>query len=397
MKRSKKAVWILLGLILLAAVAGAVCIGARVMPKVNYALRISELLQPVIEDPNQTMHIGVSAEVNGDSIGLESDVYMVTEGDVRYLALEQKGMSVYMTDNLLLLENGKAFKLGEKLQRQTASWEDLLPKIGALYEILNITAEKTEDSAVYEISVTAEQADSLLAAVSLGELPVEGIQKLALRLTEKGGKLEQIQFSGSGEVDGTEVALEVILSGFRILASGDYPIPEPVRQSAATVDPDALFSLTEDLYRLVLALAPFEKMEALDGTLELLADCGPLQFHTRMKLSELKTSSPGRIDPEKLQALPELLVWLCLEGDIRCTREGNAYVYALGLDAAAMKHLAGMILPELEQYGASLTEGNLRIYLEAGAITAMEVSLEGKITVLIAQIPVRVGANFSFD
>ena len=112
MKRSKKAVWILLGLILLAAVVGAACIGARVMPKVNYALRISELLQPVIEAPNQTMHIGVSAEVNGDPIGLESDVYMVTEGDVRYLALEQKGMSVYMTDNLLLLENGKAFMLG---------------------------------------------------------------------------------------------------------------------------------------------------------------------------------------------------------------------------------------------------------------------------------------------
>ncbi|MBQ2127078.1 MAG: hypothetical protein II198_05405, partial [Bacteroidaceae bacterium] len=60
------------------------------------------------------------------------------------------------------------------------------------YESLEITAEETENAAAYEITVTGDSVETLLAAVSLGEaLPVEGIQKLTLCLTEEQGKLEQ--------------------------------------------------------------------------------------------------------------------------------------------------------------------------------------------------------------
>lgn len=396
MKRSKKRVLTVLGVLLIATVIGAVCIGLRVTPTVNHALRITELLQPVIEAENQTMHIGICAKVNADTISLDSDVYMVTEEDTRFLALEQKGITLYISDNVLLLENGKAFAIGETMQ--TASFADLLPQISALYNVLKITAEETDGSTVYEITVTGDQVDTLLAAASLGEaLPVEDIQKLNLALTEKNGKLDQINFAGSGKLDGVPAQLDVTLSGFRVLASGDYPIPETVKKSAAAVHPGELFSLTEDLYRLVLALVPFTDRETIDGTLELTVDCGLIQLDTEMKLSDLKTSSAGQIDPEQLQALPEMLGWLCMEGDIRCTQMGDAYEYVLELDQQAMGQLSRMILPELRQYSGSLTEGSVTVLLEAGAITSMEVMIEGKLSALITQIPIVVGAEFSFD
>lgn len=398
MNRNKKGILIVLGAILLAVLIGAVCIGLGMAPTVNHALHISQLLQPLIDAGNQAMRIDLSAKVGDRTVALDSDVYTVTEEDTRFLALEQKGITLYISENLLFLENGKAFKLGEKMQTQAASFPDLLPRIGAMYDVLKITAKETDDRTVYEITVTGDQVNTLLAAASLGEaLPVDGIRELTLRLTEQNGELEQISFDGSGNMDGTPVSVNATLSGFRILAAGDYPIPEEVRQSAATVDPEELFSLSEDLYRLVRALAPFGDMEAINGTVVLTVDCGPVQLDTQLKLSDLKSSSDRRIDPAQLQALPEMLGWLCMEGDLRCTQLGDSYEYTLKLDRQAMGQLAGMILPELAQYSGNLTEGIVTLRLTTGTITSMKVAIEGNISVWITQVPISLGAEFTFD
>lgn len=398
MKGSKKTLLTVLAVVLVAAVAGVLCIGLRAAPAVSHGVRISELLQPVLTAENQTVHIAVSAGIGGDSLELESDLFLVTEDGTAYLAVHRNETAVYVADNVLFLENGKAFRIGEKLQFQSFSYEGLLPQIGALYEVLKITAAETEEETAYSVTVTGEQAAALLAAASLGEaLPVEGIEKLELSLTEKNGKLDRISFSGNGKLEGTSAAVQVTLSGFRILAPGDYPIPEAVKQSAASVDPEELFSLTEDLYRLLLALVPLADSDAISGHLKLTVDCGLLQLDTGMPLSDLKTAADGRLDPEKLQALPEMLGWLFLEGQISCSREGGAYLYELALDQSAMKELSRMILPELTQYGADLTEGKVSIMLDADKITSMGVAIEGKIDALIARIPVTVGAEFTFD
>ena len=398
MKRSKKTVLIVLCVVLLTVGIGALCIGLQVAPTVNHTLRIAELLQPMIDAENQTMHIAVSAEFGGNDLSVESDVYLVREDDAPYLVLEQNGNSVYISDNVLFLENGKAFKIGDKLQKQTASYEDLLAHIGSLYEALKITAEETESQRIYSVTVTGEQVKTLLEAASLWEaLPIEGVEKLKLQLMERNGKLDQISFFGSGNADGTAVTLHATLSGFRILAGGDYPIPDAVKQTAITVDPGELFSLTEDLYRLVLALAPIADSSSLDGTLALTVDCGPLQLDTRMALPDLKTTSNSQIDPEQLQILPEVLSLMCMEGDISCTKEGDTYVYRLVLDQPVMQELARMILPELAQYGGDFTDGAVSIRLEHNAVTSMKVSIEGKVRALLVQIPVTVGAEFVFD
>lgn len=384
--------------VLLAFVIGVACVGMKIIPTVNHALRISGLLQPVIEAPNQSMHISVTVKTPDETVALDTDVYMVTEENIRYLVLEQKDLSLYLADNMLLLGNGKAFRLGEKMQAQAVSYEKLLPQIGALFEILKITAEETENTAAYEITITGNQVDALLAAVSLGEtLPEKAIQKMKLYLTEKNEKLEQISFSGTGVLDGNEIQLSATISGFRILNSGEYPIPDAVKQTAATVDPQTLFSLSEDLYRLVLALEPFANPETISGTLELLVDCGVLQWDAEMKLSELGTSSAGRTDPAQLQKLPEMVALLCMEGEISCTPKGNGYVYALKLDESAMHQLSRMILPELAKYVGNLTEGTVTILLEKKAITSVEVAIEGQINAIITTVPILVSARFLLD
>ena len=389
---NKKRIWVAAVLIIAAVIT--VCAVLPLKSAADHALRISGLLQPWLSGNNQTMHLAASARINGVPLETESDISLVTEDGISFLVLERQGTAVYVADNVLFLENGKAFKLGDKLQTRTASYEKLLPCIGALYDTLRITVRETQEETAYSVTVTGAQVDTLLSAASLGEASA-GIEKLELCLTERNGELARILFTGSGNFQGTSVSLNVTLSGFRVL--GDCPIPEAVKQGVATVDPDGLFSLSEDLYRLVLALAPFGDGKSIDADLHLRGDCGLIQLDTRLRLSDLQTGANGQLDPEKLRTLPEMLGWLCMEGDLTCSRNGDSYSYELALDQTSMKELSRMILPELAQYGGDLTEGNVSIILQDNAITSMYVSIKGEMRVLFAQIPVTVGAEFIFD
>lgn len=179
------------------------------------------------------------------------------------------------------------------------------------------------------------------------------------------------------------------LSGFRILAAGDYPIPDTVKEAAASVNRAELFSLTKDLFRLVKALMPFADMDSISGALALAVDCGPLQLDTRMDLSDLKTASGSRLDPEKLQKLPEALGLMSMKGDLSCTKDGSAYMYRLVLDQPALQELA--------RYSGDLTEGEASLRLENNTVVSMKVSMKGSVRALLVQLPVSVSAELIFD
>ena len=392
MKSSKKTILILVCLLFLTVA----CLGRNLGAKAGHALRISELLQPMLSGKDHTMHLAVSAVIGDTELTVESEVSLVEDDGRRYLVVERKGNSLYIVDNLLLLENGKAFGISDKLQSDATSLRDLLPHIVTLYQGLNITAEEREKETVYTVTLDPGQADTLLTAASLGgAFPVESVESLKVCLTEKNGKPERILCTG--RVDGTAAALEVTLSGFRLLAPGERPIPETVKERVATVDPEELFSLTRDLYRLVPAVEALASRESLEGTLMLAVDCGLIQLDTEVRLSDLQTTSPGQLDPEQLRSLPETLGWLCMEGEIGCTRSGNAYVYTLTLDRQAMGELSRMLLPELGEYGGDLSQGSLTVTLEADAITSMTLAIRGNIRALLAQIPITLEASFRFD
>lgn len=120
-KEYRNAILIIFCVIFLVVILVAVCFGMRLAPTVNHALRISELLQPMLNSKNQAMHLSVSAQLGSKALAVESDVYLVAEDGLSYLAVERNGACVYIADNLMFLENGKAFKLGDKLQADTAS------------------------------------------------------------------------------------------------------------------------------------------------------------------------------------------------------------------------------------------------------------------------------------
>lgn len=388
--KNKKPLIILAAVMLVLVVIVAVAAG-KMLPKVNHGLRITQLLQPVLKSEHQGMEMEISARIGEKPLKLESQVYLTTEGNAKYLVLEQQGYPVFVSNNVLFLENGKAFALGDSMATQVDGYAQLLTQIGALYGLLDITAAESETQTTYTVTVTGEQMDALLAAVSQ-DLPKGSIRQGTLVLTEQNEKLTTIECSGTGSVNGEQVVLHVTLSDFRTV---QYPIPDAVKKQAATVDPKELFSLTEDLYRLVVALAPLVEQEP-EGTVELAVNCGPLQLEIDMALSKLTEASTAQVDPQMLRALPEMLGWMCMEGDLRCRENGDGYLYELVLDREAMQELVHMMLPEIASYVDFLTEGKVQIQLRHGALDSMEVSISGAIPAVITQIPMSIRVGFLF-
>ena len=70
---------LILGIVLAVFLVGMALVGFRAASAVTHALRISELLKPMLQADNQSMHVAVSADIGGESFALESDISKVTE------------------------------------------------------------------------------------------------------------------------------------------------------------------------------------------------------------------------------------------------------------------------------------------------------------------------------
>ncbi|MBR5128232.1 MAG: hypothetical protein IKU69_07360 [Roseburia sp.] len=379
----------------------SVCIGTGAFSKVSDAKQIAEALKPVLGAKNQSMNLKINADMNGTSILLDCNIYMVQEEGISYLVLEQEGNKFYIADNVLFLENGKAFKIAGEMQNQTISYQNFLPQISKMYEMLEITTTETENEKSYEISVTGEQVQELLKAVpSMTEIDFSMIKTLQVKLITKETVLERVELFGKADIESTSTEINIIASKFEILEDANSVIPEVVKSSVATVDKENLFSLTEDLYRLVLALEPFLDKENLNGTLKLVVDCGLIQTNVTLKLSELKTQTGNsgiQIKPADLEALPEMLGLLCMEGNISCTECNGEYSYKLVLDKDTMKKMVQMLIPGVTADTLNLAKGSAEIILTEKQITQMKLSIEGNINAIITEIPMSVGVVFWFE
>lgn len=383
------------GILLLGVV---IFLAVTVFPKFQTAKEITNALQPVLEAENQSMNLDITADLNGELFALDSDIYSVKDKDTKYLILELEGHPLYIVENVLFLENGKAFKIADEMQSQVEEYENLLPQIMAVYEIFEVTKTKTDIETSYEVTVTGEQVENLLEAAMLTEYTeLQAIESLQVKLVTKEEQLDRVELSGNANVESTSVQMAVTISEFQILQAGEYVIPDLITESVQTVDKDSLFNLTKDLYRLMMALEPFSDMDKINGTVALTVDCGLIQMDTEMNLSDLKTENTEITNAVDVKQLPEMIALLCLEGDISCTEDGDAYVYKLVLDADFMERLAETIAPELVNYVISFTEGSAELTLEGEGITSMKIVVKGNVNVLFTEIPMEVGAEFIFE
>ena len=398
MKKSTK-----IALVVVAAILGIVIfLAVRFFPTVQVGSEIAKLLEPVLEAQNQSMDLDFSIEASGQTLELDSKVYLVEQLNVKYLALEQNGYPLYVAEGMLILENGKAFRLTENDTSKESLGSSLANKnlflqIAAIYEVVEITCTESEDYVTYACSVTGEQAQSLLSSVSPSkDMDLSAIKDVSLQIVAKNEVLEKVKLTGDALLEDKEVSVEVVISDFQMLQEGEYKIPAKIANTVAIVEKESLFSITGDLFRLLQAFRVFSEQEKPSGTVELYANCGIIQFDSKYDLEKLQSGTVSLNNAAEIEELPEMVALLCLEGDIRCTKEGDAYLYELVLNEDSMQQISQMIVPQLVEQAIALTKGTVEIRLEEEQVSVMDIRIDGSIKVLFTKVDANIGAKFHF-
>lgn len=373
----------------------------RFYPGIKTGNEISGLLQPVLDAENQSMDIDIQADISGERIELDTDVYLLNQEDAGYLVVEQNGYPLYVVDGVLYLENGKAYKLaddsGSGGVAVNFSNKNLFLQIAAACEMVEITRTEKDNQVEYGASITGEQAKELLLAVApSAEMDLSAIETLSVRLVAEEEQLERIEIAGNANVGGDVVGIDVEISDFQVLEAGDYVIPETIKNAVATVDKDSLFSLTTDLYRLLSAFGEFTSRKEVKGTVELRANCGIIQFKNKYDLSQLQSGSSDLENAREVEGIPAAVALLCMEGDISCTQQGESHVYKLELKEDAMQKLAETIVPEIVNQVVSLTNGTVVVTVENNTVASMDIQIDGAVQVLFSKVDAEMGAEFDF-
>lgn len=392
----KKKISIGVGLIVVALLLGVV---AYFFPKAKTGNEIAALLKPVIEAENQSMRINLQFMISGKETNLDTTMYFLTEGDKKYLVVEQDGHLVYMVDDVLLLENGQAFLIRETEEVEIKGIDvELFSQIAALYEALEIDASRENDTAIYSIEVSGEDAQELIGRV-MPDIYKElsKIENLKIELTAKEDVLTSVSYSGGATVNGKEMALKLRVDDFKTLQSGEYVIPGEIKSTVENLNKDELFCITKDLYRLMVAFADLASQEKLEGKVKLSVNSGIISFKKSYDLSELDTKKADIENAAEIEKLPDMISLLCMEGDISCEEAADGYYYTLKLNKKTMEEITEMIIPSSISQLIKLSKGNVEIVVSGSKIKTIDIGIAGSIQSIFSSMQSQVGIEFIFD
>lgn len=395
MKNNKNKIWIGIGLFFALLL---IVVAVWVFPKAKTGSEIASLLKPVITAENQSMDVNLKFMIAGKETSIHSTMYWMTEEEKKYFVMEQDGHPVYVVDDVLYLENGQAFLIYDEEVEIKSIDAEMFAQIAALYEALEITTTKKDDTEIYSIAVSGEDAKTLIAYV-MPELfsELSEIDSLRVEITAKDDVLVSVSYVGRATVNGKEMALQLSVDNFKELNSGEYVIPSEIQNAISNVKKDELFCITKDLYRLMMGFADLASLENIEGTMKLSANAGMINFKKSYDLSELTTNKADIENAAELEQLPDMIALLCMEGDISCVEEEDGYHYVLKLNKKAMEEITEMIIPESVSQLIKLSKGNVEILVNGSKIRSIEIGIAGTMQSLFSKVQSQVGVEFIFD
>lgn len=314
-------------------------------------------------------------ELNGGFSWIDRD-------DGRVFRLELEGADLYLANNLLCFENGRAYALTDATEDFTIP-SDFLAFLGGM----TISGGKEEG-----FTVTALESDG------------PGLQ---MELHQAEGSLSQLILTVNSEMDGTPVQVRLLLEP---TGNAPDPIPEAVRTAiengTGSVEP-----LTTSLLRLWSAWAQLADAGTVGADVTWSVQGGVLRLGDTFTF--YRTSGPDgpvysvgkdsftTFDPEMPKtdtesaaaSLPGILYAVLADGDTSCTADGGQYVYSLSLDTAAMESICYALAPEAEELWITFQEGSVSLILSDSRLTQISVQCSGEIEALILNIPVSLELN----
>lgn len=329
----------------------------------------------------------------------------------RVTRAEQYGVPLYYSNGLVYTENGKSFSTGSIFP----DYSTLLDNAEELYRATRISVYENSGETIYSITVTDEDAESLLTHLFPAAVQSIAVQDVDIDLISSGGELSGIRFSAGGALSGTPADISLNLS---IRQSVQPPeIPQAVRQHLRDDGTQAEQLPAGDLLHLMTAWMKLNAEDPFSARLSLSANCGPLVLDDQLELYRTRCSgmqvslvrkngrtlyftdsticgedgsavSAADADVTQSAALVELAGRLCMNGSLVRTERDGEEIYTLSLDQEGLEAVASAILPQLRTLDTRLTSGSIRIVLKENAIQSIRFTCDGSAHILLSDVPI---------
>lgn len=414
----KKKRWVLpliISLLVLALAAGA---ALYFLTGFDSQITVYRALTSLEEQKELSASLTVDTEIGEESLHTQTELARKTVDGMQITRVELESVPLYYADEQVILENGRAYRLGKLFP----DYSDLLGLIVPLYQDM----EFAENEDTCQVSVKGETAQKVLQAIVPDiAAQLSETQELTVTVEREKDTVQRIDISASGVLRddaGSNFSVSVCMDS--VESSSDMEVPQAVIDTAKEgTDSDAPV-ITEDLLRLLSAWTKENKKDSVSADVTLLADCGPVVLRDSLKLYRQTTEeqstyciskggvnlywSDGTVVDENGQAvsgesaksaqsakLLEIAYLACQEGDFTKSEQDGAYVYSVRLDADAMSEVASIIAPDAEKLDSVFQTGTLTMNIRDGEMTGFTISCTGTVTVSLAKVSATVAAEFA--
>lgn len=398
-----------------AGVAAAVLITAVILSAsgISNSLSTYRLLKSFAAEETDIL-TDVAIRTEEREITLSSTVHRILLNGKMISCAEQYGVTLYISDGTVYLENGRAFRItGNHLDQSTVM--DLARKV---FRSGKIEKLRQDGMLCYEARLQDETADEIIRLFLSGEY--DGLIRtngLTVDLYAADDRLQKLSFRGEAETEsGVAFTLEADLTPQPMETR--LQIPQEV-QKAMEGEGETTQILTGDLLALVAAWMKNEDADAVDAAVSVRADCGSLDLNGDYDYSRqtvegteihaiggrlftvyftenaacTEQGTPlGEVEQRLLDTakLIPIAKELCLRGQYACETEGGSRVFTIALSAEDAGEIAQSILPELQALEIRYDDCALHITVRDGNLASLEFDCGGSMKVVAREAAVSV-------
>lgn len=418
---NKKRRWLMPLLVLLSLILGIIGTAAYFMlPDLMKDYKAYELLKSYVEQQELTMELAVTAQLGTQKMDFQAQIDRAEAEGQRITAISQEGRSLYYTGGIVLLENGKAYKLADTYPDYT----QLLSQAMELYQYADISAE----NGVYKMTAEQENARAILKTLLPGMGDFTETNSVAVEMVCNGDTLEELHFSANGKMDNSKQSSFTVSAVLRICSDEKekLKIPQAVKDVVIKGEYETAADLSENLIGLVSAWEELNSRNPLAAELSLEANCGPLVLNDTLALYRWNTEE-GVISSiqkngyelyftdEKIcdkegkivvnasdtsvdaAGLIQIAYQLCMNMDLECSGNGSVKTYTLSLDEEGMKSVAYAIAPKTEDMDIRFTSGTIELTIQNEKLQKISFACGGSMKIVLSDTEVSLGAELKFS
>ena len=406
-------------LALLLALIGSTALIIHKAPGVADGMGLYLMLRNYFERSDIEMDLEISADLGEENYLTDVSMYTAASGNRKVTAVDWQGITVYYCDQMMIFENGRAFRIDADLP----DYSDIIRMALPLYRSVKISSSELNGVRSFHADAVNEDARKLLRLlVPFLSDRLPDTLKVDADLVMTDADLSSIGFHWNGaiqpDISGSDQAgpipSEITAAMHFHSASEPHQIPQIVESAIRSQNAADIPDLSDDFKRLFTAFTDLYARDPLEAEANVQASCGPFvvndsfyyqkssrygkdisrisrtkeegsESHDALYITKDRVLTESGVSAglsggylEDTGKLIGMASAACMNGELSHNESDGLHSYTVSLDEEAIAELTSMVVPEAASLPLKVNEGSVTVMIREDALRKGALSSGGK-------------------